>query len=193
VKAVRNSLLVLLGLLLASPALAFDEPDGLQMLKFGQDVRAALPKCGDLTPEEKVQKPCWRQHDVWVADESKLTVQNVKVEEIALRINVEQIDERLERIEARFSGARFDELLAAMTTRFGKPTKSAATTYQNAFGATSRHPVHSWIGKRVTVTLFQMPLDRRETTGMLDYRTGKYLAKEIKEKGKKSSATAKDL
>jgi len=189
----KKSLSLLFGLVLVSSALAFNEPDGLQMLRFGQDMRQVLPKCDSLTSEEKSQKPCWRQHDVWVADESKLAVQNIKVGEIALRINVEQIDEKLEHVEATFSGARFDELLTAMTSRFGKPTKSGSTTYQNAFGATSRYPFHLWIGKRVTIMLLQLPLNRQETMGTLDYKTAKYLAREAREKEKKSSGTAKDL
>jgi hypothetical protein len=189
----KKSLWLVVGLLLTSSALAFNEPDGLQMLRFGQDMRQVLPKCDSLTPEEKSQKPCWRQHDVWVADESKLAVQNIKVGEIALRINVEQIDEKLEHVQATFSGARFDELLTAMTNRFGKPTKSASATYQNALGATSRYPVHAWIGKRVNIMLLQLPLNRQETMGTLDYKTAKFIARETKEKEKKTSVTAKDL
>jgi hypothetical protein len=84
-------------------------------------------------------------------------------------------------------------MLAAMRTRFGKPTQSALTTYQNPFGATSQYPAHVWIGKRVTITLLQSPLYRQETIGILDYKTAKYIARETKEKEKKSSGTAKDL
>jgi hypothetical protein len=100
----KMSVNVLFSLLLTSSALAYDEPAGLQMLRFGEDARTALPKCDTLSAADKFQKPCWRQHDVWVADESKLAVQNIKVGEITLRINVEQIDDKLELIEATFPG-----------------------------------------------------------------------------------------
>jgi hypothetical protein len=179
--------------ILIASAFGFDEPDGLQMLKFGQDVRRALPKCDALTRDERAQNPCWRQHDVWVVDESKLAVDNIKVGEILLRIYIEQIDDKLEQIEARFSGARFDEMLDAMTARFGKPTKSTATTYQNAFGATSRYPVHLWIGKRVNIALLQVPLNRREALSVLTFKTETYLIREGKEKKEKGSGAAKDL
>jgi hypothetical protein len=46
------------GFLLSSGwAAAFNEPDGLQMLKFGQDVRNILPKCDTLPPAQPAA--CW--------------------------------------------------------------------------------------------------------------------------------------
>jgi hypothetical protein len=180
-------------LLHAASAFAFDEPGGLQMLRLGEDVRNTLPKCTSLTREEKSQKSCWRQHDVWVADESKLAIQNIKIGEIRLEVAVEQIDDLLERIEATFPGTRFDEMLSAMTERFGKPTTSASMTYQNAFGASFQHPVHAWTGKHVNIVLSKLPLNIRDTIGSLDYKSAKYLTKEAKEKEKKKSATAKDF
>ena len=122
-----------------------------------------------------------------------MAVQNIKIGEISLKVTIEQIDDRLERIEATFPGTRFDEIQNEMTERFGRPTASASITYQNSFGATFQHPVHTWVGKRLTITVSKLPLGVRDTIGTLDYKSAKYLSKEVKEKEKKKSATAKDF
>ena len=155
---VKKSVAISGFLLVAGSAAAFNEPDGLQMLKFGHDVRNILPKCDTLGPAEKYVEVCWRQHDQWRRDESKLNVENLIIGETVLRtVQVEMIDDNLEYITGTFAGAKFREMAAAMFARYGKPSLSKDITFQNAFGMKTTHPSYLWIGKKVTVNLFETP------------------------------------
>ena len=181
-------------LFMVGSAFAFNEPDGLQILKFGQDVREILPKCDTLASAEKYTNPCWRQHDSWAADESKLNVDNLVIGETRLRdVQVEMIDYKLEYIKGTFVGARFPEITEAMIARYGKPTLSGTNEYQNAFGMKRKYPAYQWSGKKVTVHLMEMPLNTRETIGYFSFQTAKHDAVERANKASRTEKAAKGL
>ena len=181
-------------LLVATSVSAFNEPDGLQVLQFGQDVRNILPKCDTLGPAEKYVEVCWRQHDQWRRDESKLNVENIIIGETVLRtVQVEMIEDKLEYITGTFPGAKFSEMAAGMFARYGKPSVSTTNAFQNAFGMKVTYPAYRWSGKKVSVNLAEMPLNTKETLGRFSFQTPRHAALEGAEEASRTEKAAKGL
>jgi hypothetical protein len=78
--------------------------------------------------------------------------------ETPLKIEVEQIDDKLEMISGTFPGVRFNDLATAMETRYGKPTSSKLVVYQSGYSAKFEYPQHTRVGKNIQISIEQAPL-----------------------------------
>jgi hypothetical protein len=145
----RTLAILVFACLWAAPAVAFNEPDVFQKLKFGQDPKLLAPEC----PKPRIIN--WEI--CWEGDKYKpgfLRIYNTKVGKAGL-INglAGLIDGRMEFLMFDFASIFFTELLATFTEGYGEPTKVETEIVTNRAGASFRNRIATWTGEKISIRL----------------------------------------
>jgi hypothetical protein len=141
----RLALALALVLLLASPAFAFNEPDGFRGLKWGatkDDLDAAAMKRGDATVLCPPSRP---PHAICSTE--------VMIGPAPAMVDYRFRDERFVAVSVRFQPDQFSGVAETFILRYGPPTKRSQEPVQTRGGARLTNDILRWTGKAVVIEL----------------------------------------
>lgn len=141
----RLALAVTVAVVLTSPALAFNEPDGFRGLKWGasvDDLVDSSSKRGDATvlcpPSGSLYAICSTEAVIGPAPAS---------------VDYRFRDGRFVSVAVRFQPAQFSGIAETFVQRYGPPTKRSQESVQTLGGARLTNDVLRWSGKAVAIEL----------------------------------------
>jgi hypothetical protein len=164
----RTLAVLVLVLLWTEQGAAFNEPDGFQKLKFGQDPKLLAPEC----PKPRIVnwEICW-EGDKY--NPGFLRIYNTKVGKAGLINGLAWlIDGRMESLTFDFASIFFTELLATFTEGYGEPTKMETEIVRNRAGASFKNRIAIWTGEKISIRLEERSY--RVDDGKVTYETPKW-------------------
>ncbi len=144
----RISGLVIITVLLASSALAWNEPDGFRGLRFGSDESKATQELTELQCDTRPADIMRRTGFPERYCSTRLDVGDVK-----LMCQLEFRTGRLVEVHLNFSPHEYEIMEQTFIERYGSPTKITEQPIKTLGGLTTTNRIISWVGRRVVITL----------------------------------------
>jgi hypothetical protein len=132
---------------LAVPALAFNEPDGFRGLKWGASKE-------ELDKAEAERGNSLGPHCLAMSDSHQQTcIAGGTIGDARVSIHYRFRDNKLVRVMFGFATSDFTVILGAFTERYGAPTKRREEPYQTRGGIRTTNQVLTWRGKSVEIEI----------------------------------------